>query len=73
MSLFNRNNNPNPVASDQTLLAEMALKSINDGVIITDKNGLVKFINPAAITMTESTAAAVNFLMCFFKLSLLKV
>lgn len=53
MSLFNRNNNPNPVASDQTLLAEMALKSINDGVIITDKNGLVKFINPAAITMTE--------------------
>ena len=53
MSLFNRNKNPNPVASDQTLLAEMALKSIHDGVIITDKNGIVKFINPAAVTMTE--------------------
>ena len=53
MSLFSRNKNPNPAAGDQTLLAEMALKSINDGVIITDKNGLVKFINPAAVTMTE--------------------
>lgn len=53
MSLFSRNKNPNQVAGDQTLLAEMALKSINDGVIITDKNGLVKFINPAAVTMTE--------------------
>ncbi len=53
MSLFNRNKNPNPAKSDQTLLAEMALKSIHDGVIITDKNGIVKFINPAAVTMTE--------------------
>lgn len=53
MSLFNRNKNPNPTAGNQTLLAEMALNSINDGVIITDKNGLVKFINPAAVTMTE--------------------
>ncbi len=53
MSLFNRNKNPNPAASDKTLLAEMALNSINDGVIITDKNGIIKFINPAAITMTE--------------------
>lgn len=53
MSLFSRNKNPNPVAGDQTLLAEMALKSINDGVIITDRNGLIRFINPAAVTMTE--------------------
>ena len=53
MSLFNRNKNPNQAAGDQTLLAEMALKSIHDGVIIADKNGIIKFINPAAVTMTE--------------------
>lgn len=53
MSLFNRNKKVNTVAGDQTLLAELALKSIHDGVIITDKNGTIKFINPAAVMMTE--------------------
>ncbi len=52
MSLFNRKKNPT-TSGGQTLLAEMALKSIHDGVIITDRNGIIKFINPAAVTMTE--------------------
>lgn len=52
MSLFKREKNP-VTPGGQTLLAEMALKSIHDGVIIADRNGIIKFINPAAITMTE--------------------
>jgi len=53
MSLFNRKKASEPASGDQNLLAEIALKSIHDGVIITDKNGIVKFINPAAIAMDE--------------------
>ena len=52
MSLFKREKNP-ATSGSQTLLAEMALKSIHDGVIIADRNGIIKFINPAAVTMTE--------------------
>ena len=38
---------------NQAALAEMALKAIHDGVIITDKAGVIHLINPAAVTMTE--------------------
>ena len=38
-------------AASQSALAEMALRVIHDGVIITNKTGIIKFINPAAITM----------------------
>ena len=48
-------NPANPV-QDQTGLAEIALNSINDGVIITDKNGVIEFINPAAVVMTDVKA-----------------
>lgn len=51
MSLFKRKKTSSS-ADNQSALAEMALKSIHDGVIITDKNGVVEFINPAAVTMT---------------------
>ncbi len=34
------------------VLAELALKTIHDGVIIVDPNGIIKFINPAALAMT---------------------
>ena len=51
MSLFNRNNKKNP--ADQASLAEIALKTIHDGVIMTDKNGIIEFINPAAGNMTD--------------------
>ena len=40
-------------AENQAALAEMALKAIHDGVVMTDKTGVIQFINPAAVTMTE--------------------
>ena len=46
----------NPVkksTENQAALAEMALKAIHDGVVMADKNGVIQFINPAAVTMTE--------------------
>ena len=43
--------------ANKAALAEMALKAIHDGVIMTDKSGNVQFINPAAITMTECGSA----------------
>lgn len=52
MSLFKRKNTPNNTTNNQSAMAEMALKIIHDGVIMTDKNGLIKFINPAAAAMT---------------------
>ena len=38
---------------NQAALAEMALKAIHDGVVMTNKAGIIQFINPAAVTMTE--------------------
>ena len=40
-------------ASSQSALAEIALKAIHDGVVMTDKNGVIQFANPAAAVMTE--------------------
>ena len=59
MSILKRNkaNNSNGPSSNQSGLAEMALKNIHDGVIITDKSGVVQFINPAGISMTECGSA----------------
>lgn len=51
MSIFTHRNKQNSV-NDQALLAEMALKSIQDGVVMTDRNGVIEFINPAACVMT---------------------
>ena len=56
MSIFKRSNTKNS-AESQAILAELALKNIHDGVIITDKSGVIQFINPAAITMTECGSA----------------
>ena len=42
----------------QSDLAELVLKNIHDGVIITDSAGIVKFINPAALTMTGGLSMA---------------
>lgn len=51
MSLFNRSNGKN-TNGEQSALAEVALRAIHDGVIIIDKSGVIKFINPAATNMT---------------------
>ncbi len=53
MSLFNRKNQNKSVASNGNLLAELALATIHDGVIITNRAGIVQFINPAAVTMLD--------------------
>lgn len=54
--MFKRGNSKNNTGN-QASLAELALKNIHDGVIITDKSGVIQFINPAAITMTECGSA----------------
>ena len=56
MSMFKRSNTKNS-AESQAILAELVLKNIHDGVIITDKSGVIQFINPAAITMIECGSA----------------
>lgn len=50
--MFKRGNTKNNT-ENQAGLAELALKNIHDGVIITNKAGVIQFINPAAIAMTE--------------------
>ncbi len=51
MSLFNRDKNA-PGPKNQSL-AEVTLNAIHDGVVMTDKNGVIEYINPAAATMTN--------------------
>ena len=56
MNLFERIK-PKRNSSNQSSLAEIALNAIHDGVIMTDKNGIIQFINPAAVTMTNIGSA----------------
>ena len=54
-------NSPAPVMSspqNQTGFAEIALNNINDGVIMADRAGVIQFINPAAVTMTDCKSPA---------------
>lgn len=53
MSLFSKKKSPNPSSPESAGLAELALKTIHDGVLITDRSGVIQFINPAAATMTD--------------------
>lgn len=57
MSLFKREKNSESENAEHGLLAEIALASIQDGVIITNSNGQIQFINPAAIIMTGCGSA----------------
>lgn len=57
MKLFNSNKQSAAPGDNKNFLAEMALMTIHDGVIIAGKNGAVQFINPAAVTMTECESA----------------
>ncbi len=49
-------------ATDTGRLAVLALNTIQDGVVIVNKDGVIKFINPAAVDMTgcEKADNAVN-------------
>ena len=51
MGILKRNKPMNHPAR-QTSLSELALKNIHDGVVITDQNGVVQFINPAGVEMS---------------------
>ena len=53
MNLFKRNNSTGN-SDNASALARAALNAIHDGVIITDKNCVSRFINPAASQMTNS-------------------
>lgn len=53
---FFKHNNPNENNDAQANLAEVALAVIHDGVIITSKTGVIKYINPAAVNMTDCGA-----------------
>ena len=57
MSLFKSKNQPGKTAGNRAALAEIALNSIHDGVVMTDGRGTIQFINPAAVTMTECETA----------------
>lgn len=56
MKLFKRNNSAGD-PSNQTGLAEIALKTIHDGVVMTDRAGVIQFINPAAVTTLDCGSA----------------
>ena len=51
MALFNRQKSQKNKANSQSILAEVALNAIHDGVVMTDRGGIVRFINPAAAKM----------------------
>ena len=52
-----RHKNSNEKADNQAILAEMVLRVIHDGVIIINKNGVIEFINPAAVNMIDCGSA----------------
>ena len=55
MSIFKRDNPPKSTDNDSQ--AEMVLRAIHDGVVITDQSGVIIFINPAAARMTGCGSA----------------
>lgn len=59
MGLFSKKSSAVSKSSDAAMLAELALNSIHEGVIIINKSGKIRFINPAAMTMTGCVNAEV--------------
>ena len=52
MSLFKKTS-PVSVSPQNGVFAELALSVIHDGVVITDHSNIIRYINPAAVTMTN--------------------
>ena len=52
MSLFKFKKSHKNTSGSQNQFAELALRTIHDGVVMTNRGGVIQFINPAAITMT---------------------
>lgn len=57
MNIFNRRQTSNDPTENQSGFAEMALKTIHDGVVMTDKNGVIKYMNPAGAVLTDCGGA----------------
>ena len=60
MGLFKKNQTnivQRPVAANTSLMAELALNTIHDGVIIIDGANIIRFINPAAVDMVGCVSA----------------
>lgn len=57
MSLFNRKTQAQSTANGNNFLTELALATIHDGVIITNRSGVIQFINPAAVIMLDCGSA----------------
>ena len=53
MKIFNSKKSAENEHDTRSSLADVVLKSIHDGVIMTDKTGVINFVNPAAVQMTE--------------------
>ena len=58
MSFFNRKKKDANGTLHRAELSVMALDVIHDGVVITDANGMIAFINPAAARMVNARSAA---------------
>lgn len=56
MNILKRHKTPKSSGQDSAM-SELVLKTIHDGVVITDKNGIIQFINPAAVLMTGCSSA----------------
>ena len=57
MGIFKRKNQSGSDADKQNSFAEMALRTIQEGVILTNASGQILFVNPAAIRMTDFSSA----------------
>lgn len=58
MNFFNRKKNDKAADANRAALSQMVLDAIHDGVIITDKAGVIRFINPAATRMVNARSSA---------------
>ena len=56
MSLFSKKSS-SKAGSPTSGLADLALNMIHDGVIVVNRSGIIQYINPAAVTMTDCGAA----------------
>jgi len=56
MSLFSKKSS-SKAGSPTSGLADLALNMIHDGVIVINRSGIIQYINPAAVTMTDCGAA----------------
>ncbi|MBR6505779.1 PAS domain-containing protein [Candidatus Saccharibacteria bacterium] len=56
MSFFSKKSS-SKAGSPASGLAELALNMIHDGVVVINRSGIVQYINPAAVTMTDCGGA----------------